>query len=357
MTNELEGISLKNRKPEPMPESAAISPELEASLNSDQPKKSKAKPIIIAAGIVAVLGIAGVATWAVINNSNNGSSTATVTSADGVEVKTVSGDNKITAGGIYTYTGTIDGRIIIDTTAEVTIILKDVTITDSEENAAIKSEQSNTVKVVLEGTNKIKSAGDGFNVTGNLEISGSGNITIESGDDAIHADSKLTISGGTYNLTAAEGLEATYITINDGTFTISASDDGINAAQKVDTMTPTIEINGGNITIKMGAGDTDAIDSNGNLYINGGTLDITAQSAFDYDGEAKLSSDAKVTVNGTQITSITSQMMGPGAQGGQMMTPDGQSGEMPEMTDEMKQEMQSRMQNGGQMRQRGQMAQ
>ena len=31
MTNELEGISLKNRKPEPMPESAAISPELEAS--------------------------------------------------------------------------------------------------------------------------------------------------------------------------------------------------------------------------------------------------------------------------------------------------------------------------------------
>ena len=31
--------------------------------------------------------------------------------------------------------------------------------------------------------------------------------------------------------------------------------------------------------------DTDAIDSNGDLTINGGTFDITAQSAFDYDGK------------------------------------------------------------------------
>ena len=62
----------------------------------------------------------------------------------------------------------------------------------------------------------------------------------------------------------------------------------------------------------MGQGDTDAIDSNGNLYINGGTINITAQSAFDYDKEAKYNGGT-VTVNGEKITTITNQMMtGPG---------------------------------------------
>ena len=61
----------------------------------------------------------------------------------------------------------------------------------------------------------------------------------------------------------------------------------------------------------MGQGDTDAIDSNGNLYINGGTINITAQSPFDYDGEAKYSGGTLI-VNGTETTSITNQMMGGG---------------------------------------------
>ena len=64
---------------------------------------------------------------------------------------------------------------------------------------------------------------------------------------------------------------------------VYASDDGINAAQKVEDYTPTIEINGGDITVDMGAGDTDALDSNGYLYITGGVVNINAQSPFDYD--------------------------------------------------------------------------
>ena len=97
---------------------------------------------------------------------------------------------------------------------------------------------------------------------------------------------------------------------------ITASDDGINAAAKSAAYTPTIEINGGEITISMGQGDTDAVDSNGYIYINGGTLDITAQSPFDYDMGASLNGGTLI-VNGQETTEITNQMMG-GMPGGDM---------------------------------------
>ena len=41
---------------------------------------------------------------------------------------------------------------------------------------------------------------------------------------------------------------------------------------------------GGDLKVAVAAGDTDAFDSNGNLYISGGNIEISAQSAFDFDG-------------------------------------------------------------------------
>ena len=144
-----------------------------------------------------------------------------------------------------------------------------------------------------------------------------GTYTIDCKDDAIHTDGMLEFEGGTYTIDAAEGLEGTYVLLNDGDFTINASDDGINAGQKSDAYTPTVMINGGHVRITMAQGDTvtgvsngnDGIDSNGNLYINGGTVEVDAQFPFDYDGEGRLNG-GKVLVNGEEVSGLTNQTFG-----------------------------------------------
>jgi hypothetical protein len=113
-----------------------------------------------------------------------------------------------------------------------------------------------------------------------------------------------------------EGIEGTYVQINGGEITIYANDDGINAAAKSTYYDVVIEINGGTIYVSMASGDTDAIDSNGDIYISGGTIDIVATSAFDYMGTGELNG-GEVTVNGEIITQLTQSMMG-GQMGGQM---------------------------------------
>ena len=133
----------------------------------------------------------------------------------------------------------------------------------------------------------------------------------------------MQIDGGALTISGGEGIEGTYVQVNGGDVSIDASDDGINATTKSTSYNATIEINGGSTSITMGSGDTDALDANGNLYINGGTVDITAQSAFDYDGEGQLNGGT-VTVNGEQVTELANSMMGGGMGGhgemdGQMM--------------------------------------
>ena len=138
-----------------------------------------------------------------------------------------------------------------------------------------------------------------------------GSLTVKAGDDGIHADVNLTIDDGDIAIDGAEGLEATNIVINDGKIAINASDDGINAAQKSDETDVKVEINGGDITIVMGEGDTDGIDSNGDLIINGGIIDITGQSTCDYDGKAELNGGTLI-INGEETDSIPNQFMGGG---------------------------------------------
>lgn len=138
-----------------------------------------------------------------------------------------------------------------------------------------------------------------------------GTFNITAADDAIHSNTIVQIDGGTINIkTASEGIEASFVQINGGRITIYATDDGINAANKSDNEVR-IEVNGGTIAVTMGSGDTDGFDSNGDLYINGGNITVTANSSFDVDGTRQLNSGT-VIVNGQQVTEITVQQMGGG---------------------------------------------
>ena len=180
--------------------------------------------------------------------------------------------------------------------------------------------EANDSIAIADGSITIKTSKDAIhaendddNSTGYVYICG-GTLDLNAGSDGIQATTIAQIDGGTMNITASEGIEATFVQINGGTINISSSDDGINGANKSSAYEVTVEINGGDITVTMGQGDTDAIDSNGNLYINGGTLNITAQSPFDYDGQANYTGGTMI-VNGTETTTITNQMMGGGMGG------------------------------------------
>ena len=255
-----------------------------------------------------------------------------VKNADKVFV-TITGSNSLTVSGTFTSDGTTNldavifskDDLVINGTGTLNVSSTDNGITSKDDlkitggtiNISCTSDglEANNSIAIKDGTITINSKKDGLHAeygdddsVGFIYISG-GTLNITSSDDAIHAITVVETDGGKITINSREGIEGTYVQINDGTINITASDDGINAGAKSDSYKPTIEINGGNITINMEPGDTDAIDSNGDLYINGGTLDIKAQSPFDYDGTAEYNG-GMIIVNGEETNEITNQTMG-----------------------------------------------
>jgi len=221
----------------------------------------------------------------------NGTGSLTINSASG---NGISGkdDLKIT-GGTYNITSAKDA---IEANDSIAVYDGNINITSSKDG--------------------LHSENDDDNIVGWIYICG-GTFNIKAASDAIQATTLAQIDGGTFDLNSSEGIEATYIQINDGTISIYATDDGINAARKSTAYsTPTIEINGGDLNVEVGPGDTDAIDANGNIIVNGGTINVTAQmSSFDYDGTAQYNGGT-IIINGTQVNSIPQSMMGGGMRGG-----------------------------------------
>ena len=256
-----------------------------------------------------------------------------VRNADKVFV-TLSGDNSLSVTGQFTADGDTNTDGVIFSKDDLTLNGAGSLTVNSSDNgivgkddlkitggtykitAASKAIEANDSIRVAGGSFTIKAGTDGLHAENEDDDSlgyiyiGCGSFSMSVGDDGIHAVSFVQIDGGTFTISAAECMEGTYIRINDGTFDLSSWDDGINAARKSSAYsTPTVEINGGTINITMSAGDTDGIDSNGDIIVNGGTISVSGNSTFDYDGTAQLNGGT-IYCNGQQVTEIPNQMMG-----------------------------------------------
>ena len=183
--------------------------------------------------------------------------------------------------------------------------------------------EANDSIAIYDGTFVISTSKDAFhseneddNTTGWIYIK-DGSFNIMAKSDAIQATTYVKIDGGEYTINAREGIEATYVQINGGNIKITASDDGINASAKSSVYSvPTIEFNGGYTVIDMGDGDTDGVDANGSIIVNGGTIDVTAKmSSFDYDVSAEFNGGT-IIVNGEEVSEIPQSMMGGPGGGG-----------------------------------------
>jgi hypothetical protein len=262
-----------------------------------------------------------------------------VKNADKVFV-TLTGSNSLSVTGQFTADGDTktDGVIFskddltLNGTGSLTISSTDNGIVGKDDlritggtykiTAASKAIEANDSIRIADGSFTVKAGTDGLHAENDDDDTlgyiyiGGGSFSMSVGDDGIHAVSLVQIDGGKFTVSAAECIEGTYIRINGGTFDLSSWDDGINAAKKSSAYsTPTVEINGGTLNITMSAGDTDGIDSNGDIIVNGGTVSVTGNSTFDYDGTAQFNGGT-IYCNGQQVTQIPNQMMGGGNMGG-----------------------------------------
>ena len=204
---------------------------------------------------------------------------------------------------------------------------------DSTSQKGIKGE---SIYAINGGTFTIDSADDCLHAGGAMTIA-AGDFTLNSGDDAVHCDDALTIQSGTFTIPYCyEGIEGLSITIEDGVFDITSNDDGLNAAggadssgfggfgnRSQDTFAASsdsfIIINGGAFTIVSGG---DSVDSNGDLTINGGTLDLTCNGA----GDTAIDCDGTYTNNGGDVTTNDGSESNPGQMGGGKAGMEGRTG-------------------------------
>ena len=263
-----------------------------------------------------------------------------IKSCDKVYITTI-GDSALNVTGPFGSDGetNTDGVIfsrsdlVLNGTARLTINSTDNGIVSKDDlkvtggtiaiHAEAKALEANDSILIYDGTLELTAGTDGLHAEneeddslGYVYICG-GTLQIDADDDAIHATSILQIDDGYITASGSEGLEGTRIQINGGTLDISSWDDGINASDRSSSYDMGIEINDGDITISMAQGDTDGIDSNGDLTVNGGTINITGMSSFDADGTVEYNGGT-IIVNGTQMDDIPVQfgMGGMGDPGG-----------------------------------------
>ena len=163
---------------------------------------------------------------------------------------------------------------------------------DSSTDASQSTEEDSTSMKGIKAAGDLLISGGSFTIdSADDSIHSNSSVTIKdevfeiaSGDDAAHADEDLTVVAGTMNISESyEGLEALHLEIQDGDITLTASDDGLNAAGGTDSS----GIQGGRDGM-FGGERPGFSSSDGTITISGGTFIGTGAS-----GMAQTFSDAQ----------------------------------------------------------------
>lgn len=199
-------------------------------------------------------------------------------------------------------------------TAAAVLTTENIELTANTTGKGIKAESD---LYVNSGTYVINSGDDSIHCNGNVTIY-DGDFTLDSGDDGIHADTTLTINGGTIIITRSyEGLEGNDVIINGGVMSVTASDDGVNAAGGQDSSSQggrpgqnpfqpgtssnnSITVNGGELYV-VASGD--GVDSNGALNFNDGIVVVQGPNS---GGNFAVDADGTVGFNGGTVVAICS---------------------------------------------------
>jgi hypothetical protein len=122
------------------------------------------------------------------------------------------------------------------------------------------------------GTLDLTAETDGIQAVTEVAVNG-GVLRIAAGDDGISSLNAVNIMGGeVYVADSMEGIESVNATISGGSVVIRARNDGINARSDAPGANVFIRMNGGEVAI-LSQGDS--IESDGNIYLAGGTMHVS----------------------------------------------------------------------------------
>lgn len=171
---------------------------------------------------------------------------------------------------------------------------------------------------IYDGKITISAKGNGIK-SNNEKDEDKGFISIDGGEidikdvssQGIEAYQVAQMTGGILNIDSSnEGIQAKIVYIKDGTMTINATDDCLNATDSQQTGSESaqdgvsLEIAGGTLNLSTTAGD--GLDSNGDLTVSGGTTILQGSSGgvevnLDYNGEGLISGGTVIGVGNAQM--------------------------------------------------------
>ena len=187
-------------------------------------------------------------------------------------------------------------------------------------DSSMKGIKADSSIIIEAGKIDINSHDDGIHSDGSITISG-GFTTVKSDDDGVHSEKTLTIKDGTVEVTMAyEGMEAAYMNFEGGITSVFTTNDAWNAAGANASSSTggqggrggfaggggfgssdgsKAKVTGGFHYLYVGTGDTDGMDSNGDIEMTGGVVIIECRMNGGMGG--MVDSDGNTSITGGKL--------------------------------------------------------